>query len=422
MKKSIDPLVASSGPSSDGSTVTNVGSALDCALLAATEVVHFPGLKKALAGDTSKKTTKQQPKEKKTMKTEQKTTAKKLAKKQTKPMAAKPVLAPATAPVPQPEKTAKTPTTLAPATAPVPQPEEVIEPENDILANILTVDGAGLMANMNRSLEVLDNEKAVQKFVEAIMAADTLMYSKVELGTIGKLEKPWLDMNLEETKRCLRNWASDGETMAKDILTELQKFESEKIKLQIVRNLWDLVATVIRPACKVMKFDDLWPLLEKLCDAGWAEVHKNRRRENVQIPADAIMVCNGEQYVVASTKKMASVAWQYVKQAEEQAEQTLRQERQDLNGMMKQGTKEFLASADPDLQEEGKLAFKLSPTHGAVLEVVRTVGGPRVRIIESIGMGNLPSFLIKFDAGMGAWPRDTGALYRAFQNWRRTAQ
>ena len=425
MKKTSDPLVASSGPSSDGSTVTNVGSALDTALLAATEVVHFPGLEKALAGDTSKKkTTKpvaKKPKEK-TVKTEQKTPAKKTTKKPAKTADS----TPAPAPVPQSQVVATPPPTPAPA--PVPQSQVVATPpptpapapaQMTRAQKLEAIDGSKVMDAMEDADKLANNKKVANNFAKLIVVtADGIALRRMGLG----YQQEWEKQTLGQVEDQLTKWAHHGDKAAESVLADIMEFDDRETEMfPVVDGFWELVTKVVRPANKVKSFADLTVFLMKLekeelvteWDGKRAlpdnAVSGDERGEHIYLPA----MDHGKIVTVMEA------GWDHVRsaatRAKQQAEQRVEQIEQDVEALMNEATPEFFPS-HVKAGDEGKLCFKISPRQAALIAVSQTQVGPKLEFIRMIGLGRMPTSRIGYEAGVAYWPHR--GLFGAFQWWK----
>jgi hypothetical protein len=404
---------------------TDLGAVLDTALGSSAveklnKVISVPGLKEALANSSGKKKHAAKPQKEepvKSMKKSQKTKKTATAKAPTTvPETATttaPVPAPAPAPAPVLEKVATPPP--APAATPAKVLEVAVIPENDLLAGIMAaVDGTNAVQRMNKASEVLENVPAVRKFIGTVKDADGIHAFKLQYKTTKITREQWLAMGLVEMERELNRWMATGEDV-KDILATIGAFKRGQASL--VLPLWQLVREVIRKAEAVVTYQDLMKMLDGLVHDGWV----CRRPNRGDIPKEGIMCSGCREYLVPSDLALAKVGWEYVKLAEEEAKKSQRQQDKDIRGLMAQATVEFFPTEDPADQPAGLLAFNTSPKQAALLEIKKTVSGPRVHIIESIGYGSEPlsDHLIKFDDGIGMWPRGTGGLYYSFQEWRR---
>ena len=266
---------------------------------------------------------------------------------------------------------------------------------------------------------VLTNTETVSTFVATIDAADALGLQKLAFNDPeGTVREWWLGLPLTEVEVKLKEWRTEGDGVAGEILASLAAYRESAV--DVVGPLWRLVNEITRPAREVKTYYQLSQLMKSLLEKGLVEKSQVRG----YCPPKAVVLGDNHNRIAyfpaneggrhSQPIPMVGAGWPFIKQAEARAQEAADARQQELAEMEKQDS--GLTGEQAQEGNGGTIFLRTGANSGALLEITNR----RVRITKALGlkMQGPGRGALSINAGREFWPNDD--LFAEFQAWLKT--
>lgn len=286
-----------------------------------------------------------------------------------------------------------------------------------LLAKAQKFDGAALSEKIQEARDILGEPEAVKYFADLIGAADELGLQYLGFDQRKEFaQQEWFGLSLPEMKKKLKEWASAGDEVAREVLDNLGDFQKNAI---VSDPLWQLVTDIVRPCRNVRNYGDLIAILRELKGRGLVRELVNPHRP----PANGVTIRRGTtSFCYLPARKwgekipLAEAGWPFILQAQETVREWSQSQQRKLAALEKKAT---LTPSQVLAGENGTLFVQLGINRALLFEIRNRNAGREARVIETVGVavGSLPSKWVDWEAEESAWPNQD--VFHAVAAWKR---
>lgn len=256
------------------------------------------------------------------------------------------------------------------------------------------------------------NPKVIAFFMSVLRKADELGVRRFSFDrSTGRAKEEWLSFSLSEMETELQNWAKEGDTIASQILAELEQFKNNVLLWDF---LWQVAINFFRPCWSIRNYGKLSSFLRVTAEKGLAQVLTDPN----YIPKNGILIKTRTQNLVYLPKKDTSVSeagWPFAKEAEIRAKIWAQEQQGRIEDLEEQSTN--LTPAKVKNGYEGRMFVRVGINRGVLLEVRNEDKIIMLRVLKAVGVyvDIIPSNWISWDAKEDDWP--SNEIFNAIKAW-----
>jgi hypothetical protein len=320
------------------------------------------------------------------------------------------------------EPEAATPVVETPKPVEEPKPVAKPNPLEELFQVGEALSGMDVLGGIAMTNNILTDQRAVATFVKAMSDAEALAIQELGFKRLeAEVKEEWYALSFAKVEAQLQTWSRNGSAAAKGIVAIFATIRKLAPTVDAIGPLWQLYTEIIRPAKNANSYPELANLLRELFQKGLVERDFDRKH----YPSKAIKTKAGDMHhnihLPAMERgrsiPMIEAGWPFLKEAEVRAKAWAEGKRSRLDELKGSATKDFSAN-DAEAGNGGTIFIQTGENRGALLQVHKTDGGIRVRVI---GMPlRTPTEWLAWDAKQEVWPDKD--LYHAFKTWRNKVQ
>lgn len=272
--------------------------------------------------------------------------------------------------------------------------------------------GKQLAGAIKEADEASAEPEVVAFFVSVIDKADELGVRRFGFDrSPEQAEREWVALSPSEMEKELRQWSNEGDTIASQVLVELEQFKKNTL-------LWDLFWRVtrqfVRPCWSIRTYGNLSSFLREMAQKGLAQTLVDPKH----VPQDGIPIQARMHTLVYLPKKDIAVSeagWPFVKEAEKRAKGWAQEQQGRMEDLEEQAT----GLTPPRVKDgqEGRMSVRIGINRGVLLEVRNRSGNAELRVIKTVGVfvKPIPSNWIKWNSPGSDWPSEE--VFNAVRAW-----
>jgi hypothetical protein len=310
-------------------------------------------------------------------------------------------------------KKQKTPSAVNHVEERAPSPPPPTSLKDQLLKRASAFDsGKQLAGAIKEADEASAEPEVVAFFVSVIDKADELGVRRFGFDRgPEQAEREWAALSPSEMEKELRHWSNEGDTIASQVLAELEQFKKNTLLWDL---FWQVTRQFVRPCWSIRTYGNLSSFLRETAQKGLAQTLMDPKH----IPQDGIPIKAKMHTLVYLPKKDISVSeagWPFVKEAEKRAKGWAQEQQGRMEDLEEQAT----GLTPPRVKDgqEGRMSVRIGINRGVLLEVRNKNGNAELRVIRTVGVfvRPIPSNWISWNASANDWPSEE--IFSAVRAW-----